>query len=80
MTQAEMDELRKERATDNGNTPKSPMVTANHVVSTGLTKREDMATKILSGLLANSNISNYNDTVTLAVSLTDKLLIELNKR
>lgn len=81
MTQLEIDELNKVRAVDNGNMPIKPiLVGGGSYVSVGLTKREYMATKILSGLLSDSEVTNFEYEVSLAVSLTDKLLIELNRK
>lgn len=45
----------------------------------GLTKREYLATQILSGLVAGNTASDNNYLAARAVKLTDKLIAELNK-
>jgi hypothetical protein len=73
MTNEEAQELNKNSALDNGRKLAFPNDNLSPFHE-GLTKREYMATQLLSGLLSQNTVD-----VKLAVDMTDKLLIELSR-
>ena len=77
MTQEDANNLNKEQALENGNDSTFPNKDAYGFLHYGLTKREYMATQIMSGLL---NKHDTNTAVQIAIGAVDKLLIELNKK
>ena len=57
-----------------------PIVTANDVYSTGISKREYFAAKALQGILANTDHNGkYSEYAKDAVKHADALLAELSK-
>ena len=76
MTKEEADKLNLEAAKDNGNALAFPNKDAWGHYHLGLSKREFIATQIMSSLLSK------HDTITavkLSVEAVDLLLVELNK-
>ena len=78
MTQEQADELNREQAMEVGKQLAFPLSTGSGYPSTGMTKREYMATQIMVGLLSNGH--NKEIAAGLAVQATELLLIELNKK
>ena len=78
MTQEEIDNLNKEQAMGVGNQLAFPLHTGSGYPSTGMTKREYIATQLMVGLLSNGH--NKEIAAGLAVQATELLLIELNKK
>ena len=78
MTKEEADKLNLEAAKDNGNALAFPTKDAFGFYHYGLTKREYMATQLMSGLLSDGKTSP-NSAAEHAVVAVDLLLIELNK-
>ena len=76
MTPEKANEMNEERALENGNAIAYPLDTG-YTHHRGLTKREYMATQLMSGLLSNGH--DINTAATHAVNATDILLIQLNK-
>ena len=77
MRQEDIDNLNKEQAMEVGRQFAFPLFTGSGYPTNGLTKREYMATQIMSGLL---NKHDTNTAVQIAIGAVDKLLIELNKK
>lgn len=81
MTQEQANELNREQAMEVGKQLAFPLSTGSGYPSTGMTKREYMATQLMVGLLSNG----HNKEITaglagLAVQATELLLIQLNKK
>lgn len=76
MTKEEADKLNLESARDNGNELAFPFI-FNYEYHEGLTKREYMATKLMTGLLSHGH--DTRTAVEYSVKAVDLLLIELNK-
>ena len=76
MTKEEADELNLESARDNGNELAFPFI-SNYEHHEGLTKREYMATQLMTGLLSHGH--DTRTAVEYSVKAVDLLLIELNK-
>ena len=77
MTQEQANELNRTQAMEVGKQLAFPLSTGSGYPSTGMTKREYMATQIMVGLL---NTYAPELAVGLAVQATELLLIELNKK
>lgn len=78
MTPEEIYELNKQSSIDNANSPAYPHKLDVYGFK-GLTKREYVATKVLSGLLAEGKYIDEN-VVEKAIELTDSLLIGLSSK
>ena len=78
MTQEQADELNREQAMGVGKQLAFPLSTGSGYPSTGMTKREYMATQLMVGLLSNGH--NKEISAGLAVQATELLLIALNKK
>ncbi len=79
MTKEEADKLNLEAAKDNGNALAFPTKDAFGFYHYGLTKREYMATQLMSGLLSDGKTFDMGEIAEHAVVAVDLLLIELNK-
>ena len=77
MTPEEADKLNLEAAKDNGNDSAFPNKDAYGFFHYGLTKREYMATQLMSGLLSHGH--DTRTAVEYSVKAVDLLLVELNK-
>ena len=78
MTQEQANELNREQAMEAGKQLAFPLSTGSGYPSTGMTKREYMATQLMVGLLSNGH--NKEISAGLAVQATELLLIQLNKK
>ena len=78
MTQEQANELNREQAWEYGRQLAFPLSTGSGYPSTGMTKREYMATQLMVGLLSNGH--NKEIATGLAVQATELLLIALNKK
>ena len=78
MTQEDANNLNKEQAMEVGRQLAFPLHTGSGYPSTGMTKREYMATQIMSGLITNGY--SPEDAVERAIRGADLLLIQLNKK
>ena len=78
MTQEDANNLNKEQALENGNDSTFPNKDAYGFLHYGLTKREYMATQIMSGLITNGY--SPEDAAERAIKGVDLLLIQLNKK
>lgn len=78
MTQEEANNLNKEQAMEVGRQFAFPLFTGSGYPTNGLTKREYMATQIMSGLLSNGY--SPEDAAERAIKGVDSLLILLNKK
>ena len=78
MTQEDANNLNKEQALENGNDSTFPNKDAYGFLHYGLTKREYMATQIMSGLITNGY--SPEDASERAIRGVDLLLIELNRK
>ena len=78
MTQEDANNLNKEQAMEVGRQLAFPLHTGSGYPSTGITKREYMATQIMSGLITNGY--SPEDAVERAIRGVDLLLIQLNKK
>lgn len=77
MNQENANRLNREQSLRNGEDTIFPLPYEHK--SKGLTKREYIATKLLSGLITDS--SNHNDMmIEEVIRVTDELLHELNKK
>jgi len=76
MSKEYTEELNRESALENGRDLAFPFST-RYEHHKGLTKREYMASQIMSGLVSGGNDIDYS--VELAVQAVDKLLIRLHK-
>ena len=76
MTYEQANEMNEERALENGDALAFPFI-SKYESQEGLTKREYMATRILSAMITQGIGSDV--AAELAVEATDKLLIELKK-
>ena len=76
MTEEEVNKKNEERALENGSALAYPLNTS-YTFHRGMTKREYMATQLMSGLLSHGH--DINTAATHAVNATDILLIQLNK-
>jgi hypothetical protein len=77
MTPEKAKEMNEERALENGNNLAFPIDSSNPYHK-GLTKREYIATQLLTGLLAQGIGSDI--ATTIAVDATDRLLIDLHSK
>ena len=78
MKQEDIDKLNKEQAMEVGRQLAFPLHTGSGYPNTGMTKREYMATQIMSGLITNGY--SPEDAVERAIRGVDLLLIQLNKK
>ena len=78
MTQEDANNLNKEQAMEVGRQLAFPLSTGSGYPNTGMTKREYMATQIMSGLLSGGY--DVNGAVEKSIIGVDKLLIELNRK
>ena len=78
MTQEDANNLNKEQAMEVGKQLAFPLSTGSGYPSTGMTKREYMATQIMSGLITNGY--SPEDAAERAIRGVDLLLIQLNKK
>ena len=78
MTQEDANNLNKEQAMEVGKQLAFPLSTGSGYPNTGMTKREYMATQIMSGLITNGY--SPEDAVERAIRGADLLLIQLNKK
>ena len=78
MTQEQANELNREQAMEVGKQLAFPLSTGSGYPSTGMTKREYMATQLMSGLITNGY--SPEDAVERAIRGVDLLLIQLNKK
>ena len=78
MTQEKAKEMNTERALENGDKLAFP-IHADFPYHNGLTKREYIATQLLSGAISHSAMENES-MVHEVIRVTDLLLIELNKK
>ena len=78
MTQEDANNLNKEQAMEVGRQLAFPLHTGSGYPSTGMTKREYMATQIMSGLITNGY--SPEDAVERAIRGVDLLLTQLNRK
>lgn len=78
MTQEDANNLNKEQAMEVGRQFAYPLHTGSGYPNRGLTKREYIATQIMSGLLSNGY--SPEDAAERAIKAVDSLLIQLNKK
>ena len=78
MTQEDANNLNKEQAMEVGKQLAFPLSTGSGYPNTGMTKREYMATQIMSGLITNGY--SPEDAAERAIRGVGLLLIELNKK
>jgi len=78
MTQEDANKLNKEQAMESGRQLAFPLSTGSGYPSTGMTKREYMATQLMVGLLSHGHTKETS--AVYAVQATELLLIELNKK
>ena len=78
MGQEDTDRLNREQVMEVGRQLAFPLHTGSGYPSTGMTKREYMATQIMSGLITNGY--SPEDAVERAIRGADLLLIQLNKK
>ena len=78
MTQEDANNLNQEQGLENGNDSTFPHKDGFGFLHYGLTKREYMATQIMSGLLSGGY--DVNGAVEKSIIGVDKLLIELNRK
>ena len=78
MTQEDANNLNKEQALENGNDSTFPNKDGFGFLHYGLTKREYMATQIMSGLISNGY--SPEDAAERAIRGVDLLLTQLNKK
>ena len=78
MTQEDATKLNKEQAREEGRELAFPLHTGSGYPSTGMTKREYMATQLMVGLLSHGHTKETS--AVYAVQATELLLIELNKK
>ena len=78
MTQEDANNLNKEQAMEVGKQLAFPLSTGSGYPSTGMTKREYMATQLMSGLITNGY--SPEDAAERAIKGVDLLLIQLNKK
>lgn len=78
MKQEDIDKLNKEQAMEVGRQFAFPLHTGSGYPNTGMTKREYMATQIMSGLLSNGY--SPEDAAERAIRGVDLLLTQLNKK
>jgi hypothetical protein len=78
MTQEDANNLNKEQAMEVGKQLAFPLHTGSGYPNKGMTKREYMATQIMSGLITNGY--SPEDAAERAIRGVDLLLIQLNKK
>jgi hypothetical protein len=79
MTPEKANEMNEERALESGNKPAFPSETNTHFHH-GLTKREYIATQLLSAAVAKDSIGTVHHYIPDVIRATDLLLIELSKK
>ena len=81
MTAEKANEMNEERALENGNDSAFPNQDTRGFLHYGLTKREYIATQLLSGVVAKHSIETiHHRGINDVIRVTDLLLIELNKK
>jgi len=78
MTQELINELNRTQAMEEGRQLAFPLHTGSGYPNTGMTKREYMATQLMSALITNGY--SPEDSAERAIRGTELLLIELNKK
>ena len=78
MTQEDANNLNKEQAMEVGKQLAFPLHTGSGYPNKGMTKREYMATQIMSGLITNGY--SPEDAAERAIRGVDLLLIQLNRK
>jgi hypothetical protein len=78
MTQELINELNRTQAMESGKDLAFPLHTGSGYPNLGMTKREYMATQIMSGLITNGY--SPEDAAERAIRGVDLLLIQLNKK
>ena len=78
MRQEDIDNLNKEQALENGNDSAFPNKDGFGFLHYGLTKREYIATQLMTQLIAEND--TLSSAAIKAVQATELLLIELNKK
>jgi hypothetical protein len=78
MTQDDANKLNREQAIESGREKAFPLYTGSGFPSTGLTKREYIATQLMSALITHGY--SPEGSAERAVQATELLLIELNKK
>ena len=78
MTQEDANNLNKEQAMEVGKQLAFPLSTGSGYPSTGMTKREYMATQLMVGAMAGH--CSPEEAVERAIKGTELLLIQLNKK
>ena len=76
MTNEKSNEMNEERALDRGHELAFPLSTGSGYPSTGMTKREYMATQIMTGFLSHGH--DVRTSVEYSIDAVDKLLIALH--
>jgi len=80
MTPEKANEMNEERVLENGHNMVFPMTTKSGTTCFGLTKREYIATRLLSAAVAKDSIGTVHHHIPDVIRATDLLLIELNKK
>ncbi len=78
MTQDDANKLNRTQALESGREKAFPLYTGSGFPSTGLTKREYIATQLMSALITHGY--SPEGSAERAVQATELLLIELNKK
>ena len=78
MTQEQANELNREQAMEVGKQLAFPLSTGSGYPSTGMTKREYMATQLMAAAMAGH--CSPEEAMERAIKGTELLLIELNKK
>jgi hypothetical protein len=78
MTQEGANKLNREQARESGRQLAFPLHTGSGYPNTGMTKREYIATQLMSALITNGY--SPEDSAERAIRGTELLLIELNKK
>jgi hypothetical protein len=78
MTQDDANKLNREQAMEVGRQLAFPLYTGSGFPNTGLTKREYIATQLMTQLIAEND--TLSSAAIKAVQATELLLIELNKK
>ncbi len=78
MTPEKANEMNEERSLDRGNELAFPLSTGSGYPSTGMTKREYMATQLMAASLADGK--DIEVAVDRSINAVDKLLIALSRK
>ncbi len=79
MTPEKANEMNEERALENGNKLAFP-IDSSIPYHNGLTKREYIATRLLSAAVAKDSVGTVHHYIPDVIRATDLLLIELSKK